>query len=138
MPAPPSATEPGIPARSEGGFAGSLLAFAEDLREEGVAVGTSEILDAFAALEHVSWTSQADFRETLAATIAKSQDDRRVALPFGTKGQRRNRERESRGRQIEKSLRHHRANSDNQVGSRDQSDGAESGAPEHHWIFAPP
>ncbi len=60
------------------GLAAKLLGFCEELRGEGVAVGTSEILDAFAALEHVSWTSQADFRETLAATIAKSQDDRRV------------------------------------------------------------
>src|SRR4051812_43690401 len=57
--------------------AGSLLAFFEDLRSEGVAVGTSEILDAFAALDEVSWTDQRDFRESLAATIAKSQEDRR-------------------------------------------------------------
>src|SRR5215213_6582900 len=58
--------------------ASSLLAFFEDLRSEGVAVGTSEILDAFAALDEVSWTDQRDFRESLAATIAKSQEDRRV------------------------------------------------------------
>ncbi|MDP9228891.1 MAG: VWA domain-containing protein [Actinomycetota bacterium] len=58
--------------------AGSLLAFFEDLRSEGVAVGTSEILDAFEALDEVAWTDQADFREALAATIAKSQEDRRV------------------------------------------------------------
>ena len=61
-----------------GGFDGQLLAFAEDLRSEGVAVGTSELLDAFAALEHVSWTSQPDFKEALAATLAKSPEDRRV------------------------------------------------------------
>ena len=60
------------------GLAAKLLGFCEELRGEGVAVGTSEILDAFAALEQVAWTSQADFREALAATIAKSQDDRRV------------------------------------------------------------
>ena len=59
-------------------MAAKLLGFCEELRGEGVAVGTSEILDAFAALEHVEWTSHADFREALAATIAKSQDDRRV------------------------------------------------------------
>jgi len=58
--------------------ASSLLAFFEDLRSEGVAVGTSEILDAFAALDEVSWTDQRDFRESLAATIAKSQEDRRI------------------------------------------------------------
>jgi uncharacterized protein with von Willebrand factor type A (vWA) domain len=43
-----------------------------------VAVGTSEILDAFAALENVPWTREEDFREALAATVAKSQEDRRV------------------------------------------------------------
>ncbi len=43
-----------------------------------MAVGTSELLDAFAALGHVSWRRQADFRETLAATLAKSPEDRRV------------------------------------------------------------
>jgi len=59
-------------------MAAKLLGFCEELRGEGVAVGTSELLDAFAALGHVDWTSRADFREALAATIAKSQDDRRV------------------------------------------------------------
>src|ERR1700742_4407728 len=58
--------------------AASLLSFFEELRSEGVALGTSEILDAFAALEQVSWTDQRDFRESLAATIAKSQEDRRI------------------------------------------------------------
>ena len=60
------------------GMAGSLLGFFEDLRSEGVAVGSSEILDAFAALEQVAWTDQRDFREALASTVAKSQEDRRV------------------------------------------------------------
>ncbi len=60
------------------GMAGSLLGFFEDLRSEGVAVGSSEILDAFAALEQVPWTDQRDFREALASTVAKSQEDRRV------------------------------------------------------------
>ncbi len=60
------------------GLAAKLLSFCEELRSEGVAVGTSEILDAFAALEAVPWTAQEDFREALAATIAKSQEDRRV------------------------------------------------------------
>ena len=68
----------GIPERGPGGFDGQLLAFAEELREEGMALGTSELLDAFAALEHVSWTRQADFKEALAATIAKSPEDRRT------------------------------------------------------------
>src|ERR687898_768325 len=59
-------------------MAAKLLGFCEELRGEGGAGGTSEILDAFAALEKVGWTSRADFREALATTIAKSQDDRRV------------------------------------------------------------
>ena len=65
--------EPGPP-----GLAPKLLGFCEELRSEGIAVGTSEILDAFAALDQVPWTSQDDFREALAATIAKSQEDRRL------------------------------------------------------------
>jgi len=60
------------------GLAPKLLGFCEELRSEGIAVGTSEILDAFAALEEVPWTSRDDFREALAATIAKSQEDRRL------------------------------------------------------------
>jgi uncharacterized protein len=68
----------GIPDSGPESFDGHLLDFAEDLRSEGLAVGTSELLDAFAALEHVPWTSHTDFKETLAATLAKSPDDRRV------------------------------------------------------------
>ena len=69
--------EPAEPRPPPPGLA-KLLGFCEELRSEGVAVGTSEILDAFAALEQVPWTSPRDFREALAATIAKSQEDRRV------------------------------------------------------------
>jgi uncharacterized protein with von Willebrand factor type A (vWA) domain len=65
---------PGGPA----GMAPRLLEFADELRREGVAVGTSELLDAFEALDAVSWTSQEDFREALATTLAKSQEDRHV------------------------------------------------------------
>src|SRR6185369_16160473 len=85
MPAPPRNPSdreprayPQIPATGPGGFDGQLLLFAEDLREEHVAVGTSEILDAFDALAHVPWTNQLDFKEALAATLAKSPEDRRV------------------------------------------------------------
>ncbi len=60
------------------GLAARLLELGEQLRAEGVAVGTSELLDAFAVLREIPWTSQDDFREALAATLAKSQDDRRV------------------------------------------------------------
>jgi uncharacterized protein len=61
-----------------GTFDGELLAFADDLRNEGVAVGTSEVLDAFAALHHVDWAAPAEFKEALASTIAKSPEDRHV------------------------------------------------------------
>src|SRR3954469_4872861 len=69
----------GVPAaKGPAGMAPRLLEFADELRGEGVAVGTSELLDAFEALDAVSWTSQEDFREALAATLAKSQEDRHV------------------------------------------------------------
>ncbi len=66
------------PAPGPAGMAPRLLEFADELRTEGVAVGTSELLDAFHALDAVSWTSREDFREALAATLAKSQEDRHV------------------------------------------------------------
>jgi uncharacterized protein with von Willebrand factor type A (vWA) domain len=79
MPRPPSDSRPkSLADRSPSGFAREVLAFAEDLREEGVAVGTSEILDAFQVLEQVPWSDQRDFREANAATLAKSPEDRRV------------------------------------------------------------
>ena len=59
-------------------FPAGVVSFAEELRAEGLAVGTSELLDAFAALGTVTWTEEASFREALAATLAKSPEDRRV------------------------------------------------------------
>jgi uncharacterized protein with von Willebrand factor type A (vWA) domain len=67
-----------MPEARPSGLAPQLAAFCEELRSDGVAVGTAELLDAFEALDVVPWTEPADFRETLAATIAKSQEDRRV------------------------------------------------------------
>jgi uncharacterized protein with von Willebrand factor type A (vWA) domain len=55
-----------------------LLELSGELRSEGVAVGTSELLDAFAALAEIDWRSRATFQEALAATLAKSPEDRRV------------------------------------------------------------
>src|SRR5215218_8791012 len=55
-----------------------LIGFADALRNEGVAIGTSELNDAFAALGEVGWTTPGPFKEALAATLAKSPDDRRV------------------------------------------------------------
>ncbi|MGI8556837.1 MAG: VWA domain-containing protein [Solirubrobacteraceae bacterium] len=70
--------EAGAPASAPVGIAASLLEFAEQLRGEGVAIGTSELLDCFAALEQISWAGQQTFRAALASTLAKSQEDRRV------------------------------------------------------------
>jgi len=69
----PSAAE-----RRAGGLDAELIGFAEQLRAEQVSVGTSELLDAFAALREVAWTDRRDFREALATTLAKSPEDRRV------------------------------------------------------------
>jgi uncharacterized protein with von Willebrand factor type A (vWA) domain len=66
----PDSPPPGLTAR--------ILELGEELRGEGVAIGTSELLDAFRALGEVPWTELDDFREALAATLAKSQEDRRV------------------------------------------------------------
>jgi uncharacterized protein with von Willebrand factor type A (vWA) domain len=60
------------------GFTPRVLEFADALRREGVAIGTSEILDSLAALEQVAWTEPEAFREALAATLAKSPEDRRI------------------------------------------------------------
>ena len=43
-----------------------------------MAVGTAELLDAFAALQHVDWRAPGDFRAALSATLAKSPEDRRI------------------------------------------------------------
>jgi len=71
---------PGLPAADADppGLAARLVEFGEELRAEGVASGTSELLDAFAILEQITWTEPEDFREALAATLAKSQEDRRT------------------------------------------------------------
>ena len=61
---------PGIDAR--------LLELGEELRAEGLAIGTSELLDAFAALEEIDWTERERFQSALAATLAKSPEGRRV------------------------------------------------------------
>ncbi|MGH2920377.1 MAG: CoxE, partial [Solirubrobacteraceae bacterium] len=60
------------------GIAARLVEFGEELRTEGVGSGTAELLDAFAVLEQIPWTEPEDFREALAATLAKSPEDRRV------------------------------------------------------------
>jgi uncharacterized protein len=79
---PESVSAPSIPDGPEsvpsGGLPARILELGEELRREGVAVGTSEMLDAFEVLGEIPWTSQEDFREALAATLAKSQEDRRI------------------------------------------------------------
>ena len=60
------------------GLAPRIISFCEELRQEDVAIGTSEILDAFEALSEIPWDDREGFREALAATLAKSPDDRRT------------------------------------------------------------
>ena len=55
-----------------------LLELGDQLRSEGVAIGTSELLDAFAVLGEIDWREREPFRQALAATLAKSPEDRRV------------------------------------------------------------
>jgi uncharacterized protein len=83
VPRPPASRRAALygrtaPEEAPPGLAAHLLQFGEELRGEGVAVGTSELLDAFEVLREVPWTEAEDFREGLAATLAKSQEDRRV------------------------------------------------------------
>ncbi|HEY1594011.1 MAG TPA: hypothetical protein VGF74_01345, partial [Thermoleophilaceae bacterium] len=59
-------------------FDAQLLELGDALRLEGVAIGTSELMDGFAALREVGWTDPATFKEALAATLVKSPEDRRV------------------------------------------------------------
>ena len=59
-------------------IAEQLLELGDQLRGEGVAIGTSELLDAFAVLGEVDWRDRATFQQGLAATLAKSPEDRRV------------------------------------------------------------
>jgi uncharacterized protein with von Willebrand factor type A (vWA) domain len=55
-----------------------LLALGDALRAEGVAIGTSELLDAFAVLAEIDWRDRGSFQRGLSATLAKSPEDRRI------------------------------------------------------------
>ncbi|HEY1774909.1 MAG TPA: VWA domain-containing protein [Solirubrobacteraceae bacterium] len=55
-----------------------LLELGDQLRSEGVAIGTSELLDAFAVLGEIDWREREPFQQALAATLAKSPEDRRI------------------------------------------------------------
>jgi uncharacterized protein with von Willebrand factor type A (vWA) domain len=63
---------------STGSLPPTIVDFCKELREEGLQVGTSELLDAFDALSEVDWSHREHFREALATTIAKSQQDRHL------------------------------------------------------------
>jgi uncharacterized protein with von Willebrand factor type A (vWA) domain len=67
-----------VAAPAPSGIAARLVEFCEELRAEGVAAGTSELLDGFAVLREVPWTHPEDFRAALSATLAKSPEDRRI------------------------------------------------------------
>ncbi len=60
------------------GLARRLVEFGDELRAEGLAIGTSELLDAFAVLREIDWRDEREFRAGLAATLAKSPEDRRT------------------------------------------------------------
>jgi uncharacterized protein len=55
-----------------------LIGLGEELRREGLAIGTAELLDSFAALAEIDWRDRETFQHALAATLAKSPEDRRV------------------------------------------------------------
>ncbi|MBJ7347850.1 MAG: hypothetical protein JHC87_04670, partial [Thermoleophilaceae bacterium] len=55
-----------------------MIEFCEELRNEGLQVGTAQVLDAFAAVQQIDWTSAEVFRGAMAATLAKSQQDQHV------------------------------------------------------------
>ena len=71
---------PRVPADSQtsAGFDSNLLAFTRELRAEGVAAGTAELLDAAAAIGHVQWSDRAAVHGALSATLAKSPEDLRI------------------------------------------------------------
>jgi uncharacterized protein with von Willebrand factor type A (vWA) domain len=66
----------GGPSSEASGFVPLLVDFTRELRAEGMRVGTSELLDAFSALDAVDWRRRADFKQAMSTTIAKSQEDR--------------------------------------------------------------
>jgi hypothetical protein len=60
------------------GFDAHVIELVDRLRREGVAIGTSELLDALRAIGEISWLEAAPFRAALAATLAKSPEDQRI------------------------------------------------------------
>ena len=67
------------------GIASRLVEFCEELRSEGVSVGTAEILDAFEALEAVPWTDQAVLQKTMSIIVKHRTDLDLVAERVGVK-----------------------------------------------------
>lgn len=68
----------GTSSAEDTGIAARLVEFGEELRGEGVKIGTSELLDGFSALELVPWEDREQFRVALSATLAKSPEDRKI------------------------------------------------------------
>src|SRR4051812_37218356 len=68
----------GMPEGGLPGMAPRVLEFADELRQGGGAGGASELLDALQAPHPRSLGFPDDFREGLAATLAKSQEARHV------------------------------------------------------------
>jgi len=55
-----------------------LIAFISELRNEGVAVGSSELIDAFATLSSIDWSSRSQFSTALSSAVAKSKTDQEI------------------------------------------------------------
>ncbi|MCW2998163.1 MAG: hypothetical protein JWN65_1712 [Solirubrobacterales bacterium] len=68
----------GTASAQDTGIAARLVEFGEELRGEGLAIGTSELLDGFAALGLVPWQEREQFRVALSSTLAKSPEDRKI------------------------------------------------------------
>lgn len=112
----------GGPSEGTHGFEAIVVDFTRELREEGMHVGTSELLDAFDALSAVDWRRREDFRSAMSATIAKSQEDAALFTAVFDRYF---------FRATEASAAEENAATDNQPGSSAQSDGSlgDAGAP---------
>lgn len=67
---------PGVGEQKGGNFRANLAVFAAQLREAGLPVGTSELMDALKALENIDLSQRAAFKTALQATMVKDHRHR--------------------------------------------------------------